>query len=133
MSVYVTGDCHGGFQRFTPENFPKQKGMGREDCMIITGDCGGVWAGEQADGHRLDWLEDRPFTSSAHALYPLPRRKRQGSLTPLSLLSPRDPLRWARAGFRNRDRNGMCKIAAKPSAAGLPRRRGARERAQLSP
>ena len=24
MSIYVTGDYHGGFQRFTAENFPQQ-------------------------------------------------------------------------------------------------------------
>lgn len=63
MSVYVTGDCHGGFQRFTPEEFPQQKKMGREDCMIVAGDFGGIWAGERVDGHRLDWLENRPFTT----------------------------------------------------------------------
>ena len=63
MRIYVTGDTHGGFQRFTTKNFPQLKGMNREDCMIIAGDFGGVWAGEQADGHHLDWLEDKPFTT----------------------------------------------------------------------
>lgn len=77
MSIWVTGDCHGDFQRFTPEEFPQQKEMSRDDCIIITGDCGGVWAGEQTDSYKLDWLEDKPFTSSAHALYPPPRRKRR--------------------------------------------------------
>ena len=98
MSIYITGDCHSDFQRFTTRNFPQLKGMGRDDHVILAGDFGGVWAGEQADGYKLDWLEDKPFTSSAHAMYPSPCRRRQGSLTPLSLLSPRDPLRWARAG-----------------------------------
>ncbi len=98
MSIYITGDCHGDFQRFTTRNFPQLKGLGRDDYVILAGDFGGVWAGEQTDGYKLDWLEDKPFTSSAHALYPSPCRKRQGSLTPLSLLSPRDPLHWARAG-----------------------------------
>ena len=96
--LYITGDCHGEFQRFTTKNFPQQKGMDRDDCIIVTGDFGGIWAGEQADGHKLDWLEAKPFTSSVQAPYPSPRRKRQDSLTPLSLLSPRDPLRWARVG-----------------------------------
>ena len=41
--------------------------------------------------------EDRS-AASAQAPYPSPRRKRQGSLISLRLLSPRDPLRWARAG-----------------------------------
>ena len=63
MSVWVTGDTHGDFHRFTTKNFPHLKGMSRDDCMIIAGDFGGVWAGEQADGHKLDWLEDKPFTT----------------------------------------------------------------------
>ena len=63
MSIWVTGDTHGDFQRFTTKNFPQLKGMDREDCMIITGDFGGVWAGKQTDGRKLDWLEDKPFTT----------------------------------------------------------------------
>lgn len=63
MSVWITGDCHGDFQRFTLEGYPQQKGMGRDDYMIICGDHGGVWAGERADGYKLDWLEDKPYTS----------------------------------------------------------------------
>ena len=63
MSVYITGDCHGDFQRFTTRNFPQLKGLGRDDYVILAGDFGGVWAGEQADGYKLDWLEDKPFTT----------------------------------------------------------------------
>ena len=37
--------------------------MGRDDHVILAGDFGGVWAGEQADGYKLDWLEDKPFTT----------------------------------------------------------------------
>ena len=61
--LHITGDCHGDFQRFTTRNFPQLKGMDRDDCVIICGDHGGVWAGEQADGHKLDWLEAKPFTT----------------------------------------------------------------------
>ena len=32
MSIYITGDCHGDFQRFTTRNFPQLKGLGR-DCQ----------------------------------------------------------------------------------------------------
>ena len=63
MSLFVTGDTHGGFQRFTTRNFPQLKEMNRDDYMIIAGDHGGVWAGEQADSHHLNWLEDKPFTT----------------------------------------------------------------------
>ena len=63
MSIWVTGDTHGNFQRFTTKNLPQVKGMNRNDCIIIAGDYGGVWAGEQADGRKLDWLEGKPFTT----------------------------------------------------------------------
>jgi hypothetical protein len=38
MAIYITGDTHGGFQRFGSKYFPQQKEMSREDCVIITGD-----------------------------------------------------------------------------------------------
>ena len=47
--LFITGDCHGDFNRFATRNFPQLKEMGRDDYVIITGDHGGVWAGEQAD------------------------------------------------------------------------------------
>ena len=62
-TIYITGDTHGGFQRFATKNFPQLKEMGREDYVIIAGDFGGIWIGEQADGPTLDWLEDKPFTT----------------------------------------------------------------------
>lgn len=36
--IYITGDTHGGFQRFGSKYFPQQTQMGRNDCMIICGD-----------------------------------------------------------------------------------------------
>jgi len=41
--IYITGDTHGGFQRLGMKYFPDQKTMCRDDCVIITGDFGGVW------------------------------------------------------------------------------------------
>ena len=61
--LYITGDCHGDFNRFATKKFPQLKEMGRDVYIIICGDHGGVWAGEQADRHKLDWLEDKPFTT----------------------------------------------------------------------
>lgn len=61
--LYITGDCHGDFNRFATKKFPQLKEMDRDDCVIITGDFGGVWSGEQKDRHKLDWLEDKPFTT----------------------------------------------------------------------
>ena len=36
--LYITGDTHGGFQRFNTKNFPQQKQMGRSDYAVVTGD-----------------------------------------------------------------------------------------------
>ena len=61
--IYVTGDTHGDFSRFSKGAFPAQKGMTRADCVIICGDFGGVWndGAEQQAG--LDRLNDLPFTT----------------------------------------------------------------------
>lgn len=36
--VFATGDTHGNFLRFRPENFPEQKNMTKSDYVIICGD-----------------------------------------------------------------------------------------------
>lgn len=61
--VYITGDCHGGFQRFTTDEFPQQKQMNRSDYVIATGDFGGLWDGSKRDRYWLDWLNEKPFTT----------------------------------------------------------------------
>ena len=61
--IYITGDTHGGFQRFNTKNFPQQKLMGRSDYAIITGDFGGVWDDSPREAYWLDWLEEKPFTT----------------------------------------------------------------------
>ena len=58
--IYITGDTHGGFQRFGSKYFPQQTQMGRNDYMIICGDFGGLWDGGQKDQHWLDWLAENP-------------------------------------------------------------------------
>ena len=61
--IYITGDTHGGFQRFTSDHFPQQKQMERDDYAIITGDFGGVWDDSPREAYWLDWLEEKPFTT----------------------------------------------------------------------
>ena len=61
--VFVTGDTHGEFYRFTTKNFPRQKQMGREDYVIICGDFGGVWGDTEGENRNLDWLNNKPFTT----------------------------------------------------------------------
>ncbi len=61
--IWITGDCHGGFQRFSSKYFPQQRGLTREDCVMVAGDFGGVWDGSAQENYWLDWLEDKPFTT----------------------------------------------------------------------
>lgn len=55
--IFVTGDCHGNFERFKPEYFPEQAQMTKRDIVICAGDFGGVWFGDGRDEAALDWLE----------------------------------------------------------------------------
>ena len=57
--------------------------------------------------------------SSSQTPYPSPRRQRQGLLSPVLLLSPRDPLRWARAGAPSFWRNWAIKNGPPDRAARL--------------
>ena len=41
--IYITGDCHGNFERFNASIFPEQNEMTKDDYVIICGDFGGVW------------------------------------------------------------------------------------------
>ncbi len=63
--IYVTGDTHTDWQRrLSNRAFPEQKeeGMTKEDYVVILGDFG-IWDGSQGEQKRLDWLEERPFTT----------------------------------------------------------------------
>ena len=63
MAFFITGDTHGDFRRFLPENFYEQERLTKEDFVLICGDMGGVWYGDCRDDEGLDFLEDRPFTT----------------------------------------------------------------------
>ena len=45
--IYITGDCHSDFVRFSSKVFPEQKSMTKNDYVIICGDFGGVWHEEK--------------------------------------------------------------------------------------
>ena len=65
--IFITGDCHGEFNRFSMKKFPDQRGMNKNDVVIICGDFGGIrdreeWqSGEEI--HWLKWLDDKNFTT----------------------------------------------------------------------
>ncbi len=64
--IFVTGDCHADFKRFSKEIFPEQEEMTKEDYVIICGDFGGVWNQYEESKQEkwwMDWLEQKPFTT----------------------------------------------------------------------
>ena len=67
--IYITGDCHGNFERFNTDIFPEQLEMNKEDYVIICGDFGGVWTFEEESSREkeaLDWLNNKNFTMPAN-------------------------------------------------------------------
>ena len=64
--VYVTGDTHSNFKRFSLDSFPEQREMTRDDHVIICGDFGLVWdaGGEsKSEQYWLNWLEEKSYTT----------------------------------------------------------------------
>ena len=64
MQIYITGDVHGDLRRFQPKIFYEQESLTKEDIVLVGGDLGCVWYGDERDTEGLDWLEGRPFTTA---------------------------------------------------------------------
>lgn len=63
--IFVTGDTHGhiDIKKLEPENFPKQKKLTRNDYLIIAGDFGAVWYGDERDDVLLDYHNSKNYTT----------------------------------------------------------------------
>ena len=64
--IYITGDTHSDFTRFTEEQFQIQSEMTKNDYVIICGDFGGVWTFEEESSRKkeaLDRLNNKNFTT----------------------------------------------------------------------
>lgn len=64
--IYITGDCHSDFRRFSTKIFTEQKEMTKDDYVIICGDFGGVWDKDEESSrekYNLDWLDSKSFTT----------------------------------------------------------------------
>ena len=64
--IYITGDTHSDFTRFSTDKFPIQKEMTKNDYIIICGDFGGVWnylVESTYEKYWLDWLNEKKFTT----------------------------------------------------------------------
>ena len=60
--IYITGDTHGDYSRFTNEEFPLQAELTKDDYVIICGDFG-IWDNSRIENYNFDFLESRPFTT----------------------------------------------------------------------
>ena len=62
--IYITGDTHGGFERF--EN-KKMKNLGlnltKDDYVIVCGDFGMCWAEDRTFAYNKAFFEDKPYTT----------------------------------------------------------------------
>ena len=67
--LYVTGDCHGEFQKCNAHRFPQGRELTKNDYVIICGDFGGIWCGEtefvqkKTEDYWIRWLNQKPFTT----------------------------------------------------------------------
>ena len=61
--LIITGHTHSTFDgwRLKPEHFD-YSGLTKEDHLLICGDFGFVWTGDERDKKELDWLEELPVT-----------------------------------------------------------------------
>lgn len=59
--IYITGDCHGDWRRFSSDNFPEGNEMTRDDYVIVCGDFG-IWWDNDEERYWLKWLSEKPFT-----------------------------------------------------------------------
>ena len=60
--IYITGDTHGDFSRFFHTELEDPGILTRNDYVIICGDFGGIWLGDERDNERVDPLEELPYT-----------------------------------------------------------------------
>lgn len=59
--IYIAGDCHADYKKFSTDNFPEQKEMTRDDFVIVCGDFG-IWHDTPEERYWFDWLSKKPFT-----------------------------------------------------------------------
>lgn len=63
--IFVTGDTHRMMDvgKLNTENFPEQEILTRNDYLIIAGDFGGVWTGNEKDDAVLNLHEEKNYTT----------------------------------------------------------------------
>lgn len=59
--IFITGDCHADWSKFSTDSFPEQKEMTRDDYVIVCGDFG-VWHPDNTEKWWFRWLSEKNFT-----------------------------------------------------------------------
>lgn len=63
--IYITGDTHipVDINKLSSKRFPEQKQLTAKDYLIICGDFGGVWCGDNEELYWRKWLDKKNFTT----------------------------------------------------------------------
>jgi len=63
--IYITGDTHipTDIQKLSSKHFCDQKALTDKDFLIICGDFGGVWCGDNEEIYWRKWLNNKNFTT----------------------------------------------------------------------
>lgn len=63
--IFVTGDTHRlkDVDKFNSNNFPLQDRLSRDDYVIVAGDFGALWTGDERDREVLRFYDDKKFTT----------------------------------------------------------------------
>lgn len=59
--IFITGDCHADWKKFSKKRFHKQTEMTRDDFVIVCGDFG-LWNDDKTERWWLKWFEKKNFT-----------------------------------------------------------------------
>lgn len=59
--IFITGDCHADWSKFSTDSFLEQKEMTRDDYVIVCGDFG-VWHPDNTEKWWFKWLSEKNFT-----------------------------------------------------------------------
>ena len=64
--IFITGDTHGTFNRFSSRNWPEGKTLTKDDYLIIVGDIGLIWSNDpdnREEAYNKKWFDSKPFTT----------------------------------------------------------------------
>lgn len=65
MSLYITGDIHRttDISKLLSENFKISRSLTKDDILVVLGDWGAIWYGDERDNQILNWWEEQPWTT----------------------------------------------------------------------